>query len=227
MKIAVITAGGRIGSLTTDEAVERGHDVTAFVRSDRSTRAQHTVVKDAREISADDLAGFDAVVDAFGAWVPEELDQHDEVTKALADAVAGTSTKLYVVGSAGTMLMGGDPAKPLRDSEIMLEEYKPLAKAMGKAFDNLCERDDVNWVCVTRRSISAPMARGPANTPSRVMRTQPTRTVFPRCPIQTTSSACWTLSRATSSPSVGSRCTQNNCRQARERMIPMVSCSTL
>lgn len=149
MKIAVIAAGGRIGSLTTDEAVERGHDVTAFVRSDRSTRAQHTVVKDAREISADDLAGFDAVVDAFGAWVPEELDQHDEVTKALADAVAGTSTKLYVVGSAGTMLMDRDPAKPLRDSEIMLEEYKPLAKAMGKAFDNLRERDDVNWVYVT------------------------------------------------------------------------------
>lgn len=227
MKIAVIAAGGRIGSLTTDEAVERGHDVTAFVRSDRSTRAQHTVVKDAREISADDLAGFDAVVDAFGAWVPEELDQHDEVTKALADAVAGTSTKLYVVGSAETMLMGGDPAKPLRDSEIMLEEYKPLAKAMGKAFDNLRERDDVNWVYVT------PPLDFRADDPRtgecavEVMRTQPTRTVFPRCPIQTTSSACWTLSRATSSPSVGSRCAQNNCRQARERIIPMVSCSTL
>ena len=69
MKIAVVAANGKAGKLITNEAVSRGHDVTAFVRHENRTSARHAVQKDILSLTADDLAGFDAVVDAFGTPV--------------------------------------------------------------------------------------------------------------------------------------------------------------
>lgn len=146
MKIAVIAAGGRSGARIAGEAVARGHEVTAFVRTMRDTPAQHVVVKDARDVEAEDLAGFDVVVDAFGVWEPDQLAQHDEVTQKLADALSGSDTKLYVVGSAGSLLVG---EQRLWESELMPEPFKPLASAMAEAFDNLRTRENVDWVYVS------------------------------------------------------------------------------
>ena len=73
MKIAVIGANGKSGTLVVREAVERGHEVTAIMRSEHPTQAQHTLIKDVFALTRSDLSGFDAVVDAFGAWTPESL----------------------------------------------------------------------------------------------------------------------------------------------------------
>ncbi|MGI6057218.1 MAG: hypothetical protein ACOYBD_09595 [Bilifractor sp.] len=54
------------------EAVNRGFDVTGFGRKENDTQAQHHVQKDLFDLTSEDLKGFDAVVDAFGAWTEEE-----------------------------------------------------------------------------------------------------------------------------------------------------------
>lgn len=149
MKIAVIGAGGRVGSLVTSEATNRGHEVTAFMRSEHETPADQVVLKDAREIIAADLKGFDAVVNAVGIWEQNDLGQHDEVTRALADALVNTETKLYIVGSAGSLKVQESSDDVLWESEMMPEPFKPLASAMAEAYSNLRSRDDVNWVYVS------------------------------------------------------------------------------
>ncbi|MBQ6390351.1 MAG: NAD(P)H-binding protein, partial [Eggerthellaceae bacterium] len=75
-KIAVVAANGKAGRLIVKEAVERGMDVTAFARSENKTSAEKFVQADIMDLTAEDLAGFDAVVDAFGAWTEDVLDQH-------------------------------------------------------------------------------------------------------------------------------------------------------
>lgn len=65
--IAVVAANGRVARKVIMEAKERGMDVTAFVRKEAPSDAQHVVVKDIFDLTKDDLKGFDAVVDAFGA----------------------------------------------------------------------------------------------------------------------------------------------------------------
>ena len=70
-KIAVVAANGKAGQLIVKEAASRGMDVTAFVRGGNRTSAEKAVVKDIMDITAADLSGFDAVVDAFGAWTPK------------------------------------------------------------------------------------------------------------------------------------------------------------
>ena len=65
-KIAVVAANGRVGQLVVKEAADRGFDVTAIVREENKTAAPHVIVKDALDLTTQDLAGFDAVVDAVG-----------------------------------------------------------------------------------------------------------------------------------------------------------------
>ena len=61
-KIAVVAANGKAGKLIVKEAIDRGMDVTAVVRGENQTAAEKAVVKDIMDLTAEDLAGFDAVV---------------------------------------------------------------------------------------------------------------------------------------------------------------------
>ena len=103
-KIAVVCANGKAGRLIVKEAVERGMDVTAVVRKENQTKAQHVLQKDLFDLTAKDLESFDAVVDAFGAWTEETLPLHSTSLKHLCDILSGKQTRLLVVGGAGRPL---------------------------------------------------------------------------------------------------------------------------
>ncbi len=102
-KIAVVAANGKEGRLVVEEAQDRGMDVTAFVRSANKTKAKTAVQKDIMDLTTEDLAGFDAVVDAFGAWTPETLPQHSTTLAHLCDILTGSDTRLIIVGGAGSL----------------------------------------------------------------------------------------------------------------------------
>ena len=145
MKIAVIGANGKAGTLVVREAIERGHEVTAIMRSEHPTQAQHALIKDVFALTRNDLSGFDAVVDAFGAWTPESLHLHKDHLVHLAEALSGTQTRLLGIGSAGSLYPDSTTDQRLVDSPAMPEEFKPLATAMAQAYDALRIRDDVAW----------------------------------------------------------------------------------
>ena len=73
MKIAVVCANGKAGQLITKEAVNRGFDVTAFVRGENKSAAKNAVTKDLFDITKEDLNGYDVVVDACGGWTAETI----------------------------------------------------------------------------------------------------------------------------------------------------------
>ncbi|WP_370783180.1 hypothetical protein [Allisonella histaminiformans] len=103
MKIAVVAANGKAARKIISEAVNRGMEVTAFGRRDNNTEAQHYVKKDIFDLTKEDLAGFDAVVDAFGAWTEETLPMHSTSLAHLSDILSGSDTRLLVVGGAGSL----------------------------------------------------------------------------------------------------------------------------
>ena len=49
MRIAVVCANGKAGKLITNEAVERGLDVTTFTRGENKTAAAKAVSKDKKK----------------------------------------------------------------------------------------------------------------------------------------------------------------------------------
>jgi len=148
-KIAVVAANGKAGKLIVKEAVERGMDVTAIVRSENQTATEKTVQKDIMDLAAEDLAGFDAVVDAFGAWTPETLPQHSTTLAHLCDCVAGTNVRLLVVGGAGSLYVNPEHTACVADGPDFPDTFKPLAAAMAKALEELRTRDDVAWTYIS------------------------------------------------------------------------------
>ena len=149
MKIAVVAANGRVAGKVITEAVNRGFDVTAFGRSENNTKAQNYVKKDLFDLTADDLKGFDAVVDAFGAWTEDTLGQHSTSLKHLCDILSGTDIRLLVVGGAGSLYVNPEHTAQVSDGPDFPDAFKPLAAAMAKALTELRERKDVKWTYIS------------------------------------------------------------------------------
>ena len=148
-KIAVVAANGKEGRLITEEAVKRGFDVTAVVRSENRTAAQNVLQKDLFDLTAEDLKGFDAVVDAFGAWTEKTLPQHSTSLEHLCDSLSGTDTRLLIVGGAGSLYVNPEHTACVMDGPDFPDLFKPLASAMGKALEELRGRNDVRWTYIS------------------------------------------------------------------------------
>ncbi len=146
-KLAIVCAAGKQGTLLVNEAVSRGYDVTGFVRgNDKVANPKaKTVVKDLFELTKEDLAGFDAVIDAFGAWTPETLPLHKTSLRHLCDILSGTDIRLLVVGGAGSLYVDAEHTVQAKDLESFPDVFKPLATNMGEALAELRTRSDVQW----------------------------------------------------------------------------------
>ena len=149
MKLAVICANGKAAGKIISEAVKRGLDVTGFGRKDNNTEAKNYVKKDLFDLTKEELNGFDAVVDAFGAWTPETLSQHSTSLKHLCDILSGTNTRLLVVGGAGSLYVNKEHTAQISDGPDFPEGFKPLAAAMAKALTELRQRKDVKWTYIS------------------------------------------------------------------------------
>ena len=149
MKVAVVAANGKAGKLIVKETLDRGLDVTAFVRSANKTAAKKVVQKDIMDLTKDDLKDFDAVVDAFGVFDPDKLSQHSATLKHLCDILSGSKTRLLVVGGAGSLYLNKEHTLKLKDSKDFPAEFLPLATAQSKALDELRERNDVQWTFIS------------------------------------------------------------------------------
>ena len=149
MKIAVVCANGKVGKLVVKEAMKRGLDVTAIVRGENKSLAEHTIIKDLFDLKKSDLDSFDTVVDAFGTWNPESLTQHSTSLKKLCDLLSGTNKRLIVVGGAGSLYVNPEHTLQLMDTPDFPDMFKPLAAAMAKALGELRQRKDVQWTYIS------------------------------------------------------------------------------
>ena len=147
MKLAVVCANGKAGKMIVREAVGRGLDVTAVVRGENSSEAPQAISKDLFDLTADDLKGFDVVVDAFGAWTEDTLPQHSTSLMHLCDILSGTPTRLLVVGGAGSLYTNPEHTAQVMDGPDFPDAFKPLAKAQGEALEKLRMRKDKVDVC--------------------------------------------------------------------------------
>lgn len=149
MKIAVVAANGKAGKQIVEEAVARGHEVTAVVRGENKTKARYQLIKDLYDLTTEDLSDFDVVVDAFGIFDPEKMEEHQTSLKHLADILSNTATRLLVVGGAGSLYVDPEHTVELMNTPDFPEAFKPLASNMGKALAALKNRNDVIWTYIS------------------------------------------------------------------------------
>lgn len=149
MKMAVICANGKAGKLIVKEALNKGVDVTAVVRRPNETMASSAIQKDLFDLTKEDLAGYDVVIDAFGAWTEETLPLHSASLKKLCDLLNGTKTRLLIVGGAGSLYVNPQHTACVSEGADFPEIFKPTATAMANALEELRKRNDVSWTYIS------------------------------------------------------------------------------
>ncbi|MBG9775110.1 NAD(P)-dependent oxidoreductase [Brevibacillus laterosporus] len=162
MKIAIIGATGRAGKLIMQEAVQRGHEVTAIVR-DASKLDQNQKVavlqKDVFDLTTQDLNKFDVVVNSFGAK-PGEEHLHVDAGNVLIEALKNApQTKLFVVGGAGSLFV--DEAKTVRlyETPEFPKEYLATATNQGKNLEILKQSNLPQWTFLSPSAMFEPGER--------------------------------------------------------------------
>jgi putative NADH-flavin reductase len=164
MKIAVFGAGGRIGSRIVDEALYRGHDVTAVVRhpEDYTKIHDHLKVAKADLFNSQDVetGAFDqdAVVSAYSPTSGAAVSSITEVTVPLLNGLKQAGVKrLIIVGGAGSLEVA--PGKQLVDQPGFPEAYKPGSLAHREALKIYQKEKDLEWTYVSPSAEIAPGIR--------------------------------------------------------------------
>ena len=149
MKIAVLAANGKLGSLIVKEAVERGNDVTAITRDVNKTVAKNFIKRDILDLTENDLKDFDVVITAFGAWTEDTLPLHKTTLEHLTDILANKNTRLLVVGGAGSLYTDESLTTQLFTTPDFPADYYPIASNQAKGLDVLRKRNDVKWTYIS------------------------------------------------------------------------------
>ena len=144
-KIAIIGATGRAGSQLLEEAMRRGHSVTAIARDTSKVGERAGVVSknvdvlDAQALQAA-VTGHDVVISAAHfATIP---------SAAVIEPVKRAGVKrLLVVGGAGSLLLP-DGTRVI-DSEGFPEAYKAEASAGAVFLEDLRREQQLDWTFVS------------------------------------------------------------------------------
>ena len=144
-KIAIIGATGRAGSQLLEEALRRGHSVTAIARDTAKVGQREGVISrnvdvlDANALQAA-VAGHDVVISAAHfATIP---------AGAVIGPVKNAEVKrLLVVGGAGSLLLP-DGTRVI-DSKGFPEAYKAEASAGALFLEKLRQEKDLDWTFVS------------------------------------------------------------------------------
>lgn len=159
MKIAVLCASGKAGKLIVEEAINKGLEVSAFVRDSNKARFDSKVCvvqKDIFTLESSDLQGFDVIIDTFGEW--QNLSLHKAHIEHLVQILSGNRAKFLAVGGAGSLYMDTSHTTMLMDTPDFPKEYLPVARATAEAFYVIKASKSINWVYVSPPAIFIPDA---------------------------------------------------------------------
>ncbi|MBM7062845.1 NAD(P)-dependent oxidoreductase [Pseudomonas sp. UL073] len=165
MKIALIGATGFVGSAVLQEALNRGHAVTAIVRhpdklpQHPALTAQVASAYQAHQITAA-VDAHDAVVHAFNpGWGDPDIRAHFiEGTRGI---IAGTKAagvrRLLIVGGAGSLYVA--PGLQLLDTPDFPAAYKEGAEGARQALQLIREETQLDWTFISPPALLEPGPR--------------------------------------------------------------------
>jgi putative NADH-flavin reductase len=166
MKVALIGASGYVGSQLLNEALNRGHQVTAIVRrTDRLPDRPNLTAKQGdvldTEALAGLLAGHDAVIAAYNPDRESPGDAYERMVAGAGSIIAATKKsgvkRLLVVGGAGSLEV--TPGQQVLDQPGFPEDWKPGASGTRQFLYLLKEEPDLDWTFLSPAAMLEPGER--------------------------------------------------------------------
>ena len=151
MKIALIGATGFVGAAILQESLNRGHEVTAIVRTPEKLPAHTKLHTQKGDVYIEDevarlVADHDAVISAFNpGWSnPDLYNQQVKGTTAIINGVKKAGIKrLLFVGGAGSLEV--KPGVQSVDLPGFPAVYKPGSLATREALNMLRQETGLEW----------------------------------------------------------------------------------
>ena len=140
-KIAIIGATGRAGSQLLEEALRRGHSVTAIARNTAKIGERAGVVS--KQLDVLDSEALTAAVTDHDVVISATHFATVPADKVIAPVKAAGVKRLLVVGGAGSLLLP-DGSRVI-DSDGFPGEYLAEASAGALFLDVLRQEQDLDW----------------------------------------------------------------------------------
>ena len=164
MNITLIGASGFIGTAIMNEALARGHQVTALVtRPERlpvraGLNALGADVMDVARLTSQ-FAGADAVVSAFSGHAQADVFEYfvAGTRNIITAAKEARAPRLVVVGGAGSLEVA--PGVQLIDTPTFPPQYKATAEGARTALKLLKQEASLNWTMLSPSAMIAPGQR--------------------------------------------------------------------
>jgi uncharacterized protein len=166
MRVALIGATGFVGSQLLNEALARGHEVTAVVRRvERLPERPNLTAKQVDIMDVDALAealsGHEAVIAAFNPDRTQPGDVFERMVDGAKAIVAATKKagvkRLLVVGGAASLEVA--PGQQLFDLPGFPPEWKAGAGGTRQFLYLLKEEPDLDWTFLSPAAILQPGER--------------------------------------------------------------------
>lgn len=151
MKIAVLGAAGEVGSRAVNEALARGHEVTAIVRRagvlsglPEGVEREVTDVFDATALNKV-LTGHDAVISALR---PLEGSEYllPLMTAAVLSAAASSAVRAMIVGGAARLRVpGAEGHTVLTAPGFLPADIVPIARACQAQYERCLDEPSAEW----------------------------------------------------------------------------------
>ncbi|MGW6919488.1 NAD(P)-dependent oxidoreductase [Kitasatospora sp. NPDC054939] len=153
-RIAVIGAGGSIGSAVVEEAVARGHEVTAVVRDPARYRGWAPEALPGDVLRPEDVArvaaGRDVLVSAVGGGGAPGHPLIEPAARSLVEglrALEGAAPRLIVVSGSGSLWTGPDTR--VWDTPGLPDRLLRVMRAHGAALRYFQSVADVRWTALS------------------------------------------------------------------------------
>ena len=153
MKIVLFGASGMIGQRILQEALTRGHEVTAVVRNPAGVTQTHphltVVAGDATQadVVAQVAAGHEAVISAIGPGMGDLAMVSASIQAYLAGLPAAGVKRFLVVGGAGSLEVA--PGVQLVDTPQFPEAWRPVALAHRDVLYTLRSVTNLDWTYIS------------------------------------------------------------------------------
>jgi putative NADH-flavin reductase len=145
MNLAIVGATGNIGSRVLDEALRRGHKVTATSRDPAKLAARPNMT--AKAANAADAGGLAATLKGHDAAIVS-LKWNEADIHAVLDALrrAGVKRCLFVIGAGSLLRKDGRT-----HFDHMAEKgiQPPTSKPAALAFEEMKKANDLDWTAIS------------------------------------------------------------------------------
>jgi putative NADH-flavin reductase len=145
MNIVLVGATGGIGSRILDEALSRGHEVTATTRDPAKLDARPKMT--VKAANSADVAGMAAALKGHDAAIVSVKWNENDIARVL-DALRQSGVKrcLFVIGAGSLLRQDG---RTHFDHMAEKGVQPPTSKPAALAFEEMKKADDLDWTAIS------------------------------------------------------------------------------